>query len=84
MQEATGGGTVSCVEILFDGQKDARQLTAELSAGICFAEECVENLCRLDGAHLLGSLCVLEMYLRYLDAVASELSKLAAEGGGAQ
>jgi hypothetical protein len=71
-QEAPGG-TVRDVRVSLRNEMGIGTLAREVSADICFAEECVSNLTRLENEHILGSLGVLEGYLRYLDAVAEEL-----------
>jgi hypothetical protein len=78
-----GRKTIRVVEIALGGEKDARQLAFELEAGLCFASECVEGLCRLDGNDVLGTLEVLRLYLGFLNTVASECYRIIPKGGDA-
>jgi hypothetical protein len=83
-QEAPGGkGGGRCVEIPLDGDKGIRGLACELDAGTCFAEDCVGRLCGLDGRDVLGTLNVLQVYLKYLNSVATELCCLLHKAGDA-
>jgi hypothetical protein len=81
-QEASEGkNTIRRIEIPLGGDKDIRSLASELDAGTCFAEECVDGLCNLEGRDVLGTLNVLQVYLKYLNSVASELCYLLHKAG---
>jgi hypothetical protein len=66
-----------------DGDKGVRGLAEELEVGCYFAEECAGNLARIENESIVGSINVLQVYLKYLNSIASELNGLLCVEGDA-